>query len=98
LTHTLVAELLTSDKVRMGALQAASYSINLVMYSLASCRTAQSDVYERGRETQASPRLHSAACIFGRWTGRVEHHAGALRNSNMDTFDQISRDDGVEGH
>ena len=31
----------------MGALQDASYSINLVMYSLASCR---SDV-ERGRET-----------------------------------------------
>jgi len=42
LTHTLLAEPYSSAQVRMGALQAALYSVNRVMCALASCRTARS--------------------------------------------------------
>ena len=35
--------------------------------------------------------------MHGRWTGRIEHRAGALRKSPTDTLDRISRGDGVEG-
>jgi len=41
LTHTLVAEPYSSMQVRMGALLAFVYSLNRVMCSRASCRTAR---------------------------------------------------------
>jgi len=44
LIHALVAEPYSSVHVRMGALQAVLYSENRVICSLASCRTARSDV------------------------------------------------------
>jgi len=47
--------------------------------------------WRRKRPWDASARLHTATCSFGRWTGRVEHLAGALRKSTIDTLDRISR-------
>jgi len=50
------------------------------------------------RPWDASARRHMATCSFERWTGRIEHLAGALCKSHTDTFDRISRGHGVEGH
>jgi len=95
--HALEAEPYSSNQVREGAPRAESYYENRVTCAQAACaRAARSDVMKRPWD--ASPRLHTATCTFERWTGRIEHRAGALRKSIADTFDRISRDDGVEGH
>jgi len=59
-THTLVAEPYSSVQVRTGALQVVLYSRNRVMCSLASCRTARSNV---GRETHAHCYWLRTTCI-----------------------------------
>jgi len=97
LTHTLVAEPYSPGQVRTGALKAGLYSESRVPRAGAACTSGHaSGTVKRPRDT--SPRLHAATCIFGRWTGRIEHLARALRRSPTDTLDRISRGGEVEGH
>jgi len=52
----------------------------------------------RGRETHLHGYTRLRSCSFKRSTGRIEHLAGTLRKSPIDTLDRISRGHGVEGH
>ena len=63
---------------------------------------ARSGMCPRGDVTKSSwdacARLLTQYYVHGQRGGQIEHSAGALRKSISDTFDRISRDDGVEAH